>query len=166
MNSAAASLMSLLLAAPANECYKNCIPSDDGIRLISSFEGYSPFSYEDVVGVRTLGFGHAIKRGEHFKEPLLPPDAYTLLKSDANISGKAVNRSVGVPLRQTQFDAVNSFTFNLGAGSLAKSTMLKRINAKRHKDVPGEMLKWNKAGGEPVRGLTLRRETEGALYAK
>lgn len=167
MNSLIASLISLILAnEPASECHKNCLPSDDGVQFISTFEGYSPFIYKDAVGKDTIGHGHLIREGERFKVPLLPPDAHTLLKTDAQASGKTVNRLVAISWHQNQFDAVNSWTFNLGGGSLAKSTMLKRINAKRHKDVPSEMIKWNKAGNKVLPGLINRREAEAQFYMR
>jgi lysozyme len=78
----------------------------------------------------------------------------------------AVNARVSVPLFQGQFDAVVSWTYNLGEGALKSSTMLKKINATRHDEVPGQMKRWNKAGGKVVRGLERRREAEAALYER
>jgi len=59
--------------------------------------------------------------------------------------------------------AIIDFTFNLGGRKLQISTLRKRINAERWEDVPQELLKWNKAGGRVLKGLTLRRQAEAAL---
>jgi lysozyme len=69
-----------------------------------------------------------------------------------------------VPLFQGQFDGVLSWTYNLGEGALKSSTMLKKINAARHEEVPGQMRRWNRAGGKVLKGLERRREAEAALY--
>ena len=76
----------------------------------------------------------------------------------------AVNARVSVPLFQGQFDAVVSWTYNLGEGALKSSTMLKKINAARHDEVPGQIKRWNRAGGKVLTGLERRREAEAALY--
>lgn len=59
--------------------------------------------------------------------------------------------------------AIIDFTYNLGSGNLRSSTLRKRINAGRWEDVPAELRKWNKAGGNVLSGLTKRREAEAAL---
>jgi lysozyme len=76
----------------------------------------------------------------------------------------AVNARVSVPLFQGQFDAVVSWTYNLGEGALKSSTMLKKINAGQHEQVPAQMKRWIRAGGKVVKGLERRREAEAALY--
>lgn len=165
------SLKSLLLAAvissasPQSECHKNCKISDAGKALIRNFEGYYPFPYKDPIGLDTIGFGHLLGENERLTYPLLPRDAEKLLSRDTDVAGKGVNGLVAISLRQHQFDPLVSFVFNLGKGSLARSTMLKRINAGRHDDVPAEFAKWNKAGGKVFAGLTRRRAAEATMYA-
>ncbi len=156
-------IASLFLSQPS-ECFKDCQTDDAGKSLIEHFEGYSPFAYDDVAGVKTLGFGHAIRRGEHITEPLLPPDAQQLLESDLKPKEKAINRLVSVNLKQTQFDAISSWTFNLGEGRLQHSGLLRKVNS--HGDVQPEFLKWNKVNGVPIKGLTLRRQAEAELYGR
>ena len=58
-----------------------------------------------------------------------------------------------------------SWTYTLGEGALKSSTMLKKINAGQHEQVPGQMKRWNRAGGKVLKGLERRREAEAALYA-
>jgi lysozyme len=149
---------------PPEPCLGNCQPSPVAIGLIQQFEGYSPIVYEDAAGYPTIGFGHLIKPGEKIEEPLLGDAAEKLFQQDLKPKAAAVNARVSVPLFQGQFDAVLSWTYNLGEGSLKSSTMLKKINAARHEEVPGQMKRWNKAGGKVLKGLERRREAEAALY--
>lgn len=165
INSLLASVLSVAVQSqPVTQCHQDCRLSEPGHTLVSNFEGYSPFIYKDAAGLDTIGIGHLILPGEKFKEPLLPEDAHKLLTKDATKASKAVNRRVIVVLRQPQADALISFTFNLGEGSLAKSTLLKRVNAERHAEVPAEFLKWVKAGGVTLAGLVTRRTAEATFY--
>lgn len=157
-------LLLLLNNEPDTDCLKTCKPSDMGIQFTAQFEGYQPFTYGDPVNIHTIGYGHVIKPGEHFVEPLMPPDAFFLLQKDADIAARGVNRSVAITLRQSQFDALNDFQFNTGA--LGKSTLLRRVNAGHHDQVPAELRKWVYAKGRRLPGLERRREAEGALYGR
>lgn len=165
----------LLSVSPPQEAPTKCNPcqaSSDGLVEVKVFEGYSPFPYKDIAGWPTIGHGHLILKGEKFPQPLLPEDAEKLLLKDMTKSQAAVNRYVLIDLWQSQFDALNSWTFNLGSGTLQKSTMLKRVNAERHGEVPSEMKRYNKARDPKTnqlvvsRGLDIRREAEGRLYMK
>ncbi|MEG5623927.1 lysozyme, partial [Enterobacter hormaechei] len=75
-----------------------------------------------------------------------------------------VSRLVKVGLTQGQFDALVSFTYNLGARSLSTSTLLRKLNAGDYAGAADEFLRWNKAGGKVLNGLTRRREAERALF--
>lgn len=150
---------------PPSDCFRTCAISDAGVEFIRDFEGYSPVPYKDVAGKLTVGVGHLILPGEDFSVPLMPPEADKLLKKDADRFVRAVNRQVGIRLKQQQFDALTSFTFNLGESALSKSTLLKRVNTKRHSDVPAEFVKWVYAGGLRVQGLLRRRQAEAAKYS-
>jgi lysozyme len=77
---------------------------------------------------------------------------------------KAVRRLVTVPLAAHQYDALVSFTYNVGEGNLAKSTLLKCVNRGDHKQAAKEFSRWNKAGGKTLAGLTRRRASEALLY--
>jgi len=149
---------------PPAPCLGNCQPSAAAYGVIKHFEGYSPVIYIDAAGHPTIGFGHLIKPGEKIPEPLLGEAAERLLRQDIAPKAAAVNARVSVPLFQGQFDAVVSWTYNLGEGALQSSTMLKKINAARHDEVPAQMKRWNQAGGKVLKGLDRRREAEAALY--
>jgi len=87
-----------------------------------------------------------------------------LLRQDVALKTAAVHARVPVSLFQGQFDAVVSWTYNLGEGALKSSTMLKKINAVWHEAVPGQMKQWTRAGGKVLKGIERRREAEAALY--
>lgn len=158
-------------AAPAAAlaCLKTCTTSEDGYQLIRNFEGYMPFPYKDIAGIETVGYGYVLRPGDKFQYPLLPLDADALLKKTMVTYERDINRAVAVSLRQHQFDAVASFSYNVGTGALRSSTLLKRINAGRHPEVPDCFLMWNKARIDgvlqPVKGLTVRRKEEANKYA-
>lgn len=155
-------LLLFLSNEPSTTCFKNCTPSEAALQFTARFEGYSAFTYGDPVGIKTIGHGHVIKPGEHIAEPLLPLDAYALLQKDAAIAAKGVNRAVAVPLRQSQFDALNDFQFNTGA--LGRSTLLKKVNSRG--DVSAEFAKWVYAQGKRLAGLVVRRQAEAELYGR
>ncbi len=90
--------------------------------------------------------------------------AFDLLRSDVAIAEQAVNTYVTVPLTQAQFDALVSFTYNLGSGNFKNSDLLKKLNAGQYDAVPGELNKWVYGGGKVLPGLVTRRSDEGTLF--
>ena len=102
--------------------------------------------------------------GEKFEEPLLGDAAEKLFQQDLEPKAAAVNARVSVPLFQGQFDAVCFAGPTIWGRRLKSSTMLKKINAARHDEVPVQMKRWNQAGGKVLKGLERRREAEAALY--
>ena len=77
---------------------------------------------------------------------------------------KYVEDAVEVPLHQNQFDALVSWTYNLGPSNLNRSTMLKVLNRGHYEEVPAQICRWNKAGGKVLEGLTRRRNAESLLF--
>ena len=150
-------------------CQASCSVSERGYAIVREFEGYMPFPYKDIAGIETVGYGYVLRPGDAFQYPLLPPDADTLLKRTMGGFERDINRAVAIELKQNQFDALASLTYNIGGAALRGSTLLRRVNASQHDLVPDGFLMWNKAriGGvlQPVYGLTLRREKEAKLYA-
>ncbi|MGV4147046.1 lysozyme [Citrobacter freundii] len=141
--------------------------SDKGIALIKQFEGCKLTAYQDSVGVWTIGYGWAqpvdgklIRAGMTIKQET----AERLLKAGLISYESDVSRLVKVGLTQGQFDALVSFTYNLGARSLSTSTLLRKLNAGDYAGAADEFLRWNKAGGKVLNGLTRRREAERALF--
>lgn len=138
--------------------------SEVGLNLIKFFEDFRSKAYLCPAKVWTIGYGHT--GGVKSTDTISKEDANSLLLKDLEKYEKAVNTLVSVDLNQNQFDAITSFTFNLGEGALAKSTLLKKLNAKDYKGAAEEFLKWNKAGGQVLAGLVKRREKEKELFLK
>ncbi|WP_150182605.1 lysozyme [Enterobacter asburiae] len=141
--------------------------SEKGIALIKQFEGCKLTAYQDSVGVWTIGYGWTkpvdgkpIRAGMTIKQET----AERLLKTGLVSYENDVSRLVKVDLTQGQFDALVSFTYNLGARSLSTSTLLRKLNAGDYAGASDEFLRWNKAGGKVLNGLTRRREAERALF--
>lgn len=132
------------------------------LTLIKDFEGVRLTSYKDMVGVWTIGYGHTKTAKPGMRITMY--GATELLRQDLVWVEKAIKRNVKVPLTQNQYDALASWVFNLGETNLRKSTLLKKLNAGDYTGAGQEMLRWNKAGGKVVRGLTRRREAEVALW--
>jgi lysozyme len=145
--------------------------SNRGLNVIKEFEGWRPRAYVCPAGHWTIGYGHTAMAG--------PPtvvagmvisreEGFAILKRDVAKFAAEVLRLVKVPLTQGQFDALVSFHFNTGA--LGKSTILKRVNARRFEDVPAQLMRWTRARdpktGQMVQlqGLVRRRRAEAALW--
>ncbi len=138
--------------------------SQEGLSLIKKFEGCKLDSYKCAAGVWTIGYGstHGITENMSISQER----ADMLLLEDVEKFEQAVNDLVEVPLEQNQFDALVSWTFNLGPTNLKNSTLLKVLNASHPdwNDVPAQIKRWNKAGGKVLQGLVRRREAEALLF--
>ncbi|QMR77445.1 lysozyme [Enterobacter sp. RHBSTW-00175] len=141
--------------------------SEKGIALIKEFEGCKLTAYQDSVGVWTIGYGWTqpvdgipVRAGMTIKQET----AERLLKTGLVSYESDVSRLVKVGLTQGQFDALVAFTYNLGARALSTSTLLRKLNSGDYAGAADEFLRWNKAGGKVLNGLTRRREAERALF--
>lgn len=137
--------------------------SSEGLALIRRFEGFSAVPYRCPAGFWTVGYGRRIA-GEGMVQPVGQDLADRWLQEDAAAAGRAVGRLITVPLTQGQFDALVSFTFNLGTGALERSTLRQVLNRREYDEVPRQMMRWVYAGGRVLRGLVLRRQAEARLY--
>lgn len=136
--------------------------SEKGVSLIKSFEGLRLKSYQDPVGVWTIGYGAT--RGVTAGMSVSNEQAEGMLQNDINRFEPELDRLVKVPLNQGQWDALMSFVYNLGAANLGSSTLLKLLNAGDYAGAADQFLRWNKAGGQVLAGLTKRRAAERALF--
>ncbi len=137
--------------------------SQRGLDLIREFEGCKLTSYQDSVGVWTVGYGctgPTVCKGLTITQD----DAEKRLLSHLQGVEASIERLVTVPLTQGEFDALCSFVYNLGAGALAESTLLKELNRLDYNAASLQILRWNKAGGQELAGLTRRREAEHRLF--
>jgi len=137
--------------------------SENGIELIKEFESRRLVAYQDSVGVWTIGYGHT--KTAYEGRLIIKNTADRLLAEDLAEAEKYIDTMVTVPLTQNQFDALVSWTFNLGSGNLAESTLLEKLNQGLYNEVPDEIRRWNKAGGEVLDGLVRRREAEAIMFA-
>ncbi|MGJ3251504.1 MAG: lysozyme [Elainellaceae cyanobacterium] len=133
-----------------------------GLRLIKSFEGLRLEAYLDPVGIWTIGYGTT--SGVRPGMEITAAEAEDLLKRDLRRFEAAVSRNVKVPINDDQFSALVSFTYNVGEGALASSTLLKLLNQGDIRGAADQFLRWNKAGGRVLAGLTRRRKAERALF--
>ena len=146
--------------------------STRGAKLLAEFEGLRTKLYNDPAGHCTIGIGHLVHKGRcngsepaHFKRGITAAQVYALMQRDAQRMANAVN-GLRIPLNQNQFDALVSFTYNLGPGWTGWNNDLRRLlRARRFREVPRELMTWVHAGGRVVQGLVRRRRAEGRLFA-
>ena len=138
--------------------------SQNGINLIKKHEGCSLTAYKCPAGVWTIGYGHTdgVKKGQKITRS----QAEAFLKSDLKKFEKGVEKAVKVKLNQNRFDALISFTYNVGLGAFRSSTLLKKLNAGDYAGASKELLRWNKADGRVLMGLIRRRSDEKVLFDK
>ena len=142
---------------------------ENGYKLIQGFEGLSLVPYLCSAKVPTIGYGNTFypsgKKVTMQDPPINLTTAKWMLKETANIFATQVNLLVKTKLTQNQFNALVSFAFNLGVSALSRSTLLKKVNANPQDiTITNEFLKWNKAGGKVLNGLTKRRTIEAKIY--
>jgi len=143
--------------------------NEAGLNLIKSFEGFRSNFYNDAVGVRTIGYGHACQGNAcvGIKAPLSQAAAAALLAKDVRTRFlPCVRSAVKKALNNNQMSALTSFAFNLGCGALQGSTLLKKVNAGQFAAAAAEFGKWVKGGGRTLPGLVRRRAAERALFLR
>lgn len=138
-----------------------------GLDTVKEFEGLRLKAYKCPAAVWTIGYGHTSAAGS----PIVTSDleitrdaAEEILKKDMGQYEDGVSKYVKVSLTQGQFDALVDFAYNAGVGALAKSTLLKKVNAGKFDEVPAEFMKWTKGGGKELPGLVRRRRAEVKLW--
>lgn len=136
--------------------------SPSGTALIKQWEGTSQVAYLDVVGVPTICTGST--RNVFIGQQATLAECEQRLVEDTSYAGAAIKRHVRVKLTQGQYDALVSFTYNVGGGAFARSTLLRRLNEGACTEAAQEFLRWNRAGGKVLRGLSNRRAAERALF--
>lgn len=147
-----------------------------GVGLIKEFEELRLVAYRDGVGKLTIGWGHT--RDVQAGQVITEAEAEELLDEDLAWAEETVERVVPGPLTENQFSALVSFVFNVGPGkkgakdgfvvlkSGKPSTLLRLLREAKYSQAADEILKWNKAKGKPVAGLTRRRKAERELFLR
>lgn len=155
------------------------IPAES-LDLIKSFEGYlRPLGdgsdrvkpYLCPARVWTVGYGSTFyenrRKVASHDTPITRARALELLAFEIErICEPGVDKAVTVGLHALSRGALVSFAFNCGVGALKKSTLIKRVNAKRWADVPKELAKWRMGGGRVLPGLTRRRAAEATMFLR
>ena len=141
--------------------------------LIHTFEGCRLHADKCPAGVWTIGWGHTA--GVYEGMTITREEANELLKKDVAILEDHLNYALGLddagrmpnglPISQHQFDALLSFTYNVGTGNLARSTLLRKVKANpKDPSIRGEFSRWVYGGGKRLPGLVRRRKMEADLY--
>lgn len=145
--------------------------SKDALQLIKKFEGFCAQPYLCPSSVSTVGYGSTFyEDGTKVKldDPAISEERATqLLLNVLKTFEKHVDTYTRDDITQSQFDALVCFAYNVGVGALKSSTLLKLVNTNPSDPlIKNEFLKWNKAAGKALKGLTNRRTAEAELYFK
>ena len=133
------------------------------------FEGFSAKPYLCSAKVPTIGYGNTYylngKKVTLLDNPITELEAFEMFKAIADKFADKVSKLVTAPIDQSQLNALVSLTYNIGPANFQKSTLLRKVNF-NHNDpsIRAEFLKWNKAGGQVLKGLTIRRKAEADIY--
>jgi lysozyme len=144
--------------------------SSEGLRLIKHYEGVRAKPYKDCIGLWTVGVGHLIGNGKSLPDAwdrvLTLEEIDALLVRDLNRFERSVAMQLPVSLKQCEFDSLVSFAFNLGLGTLQRSTLRQKILRGDKKGAAEQILRYNRAGGKIVKGLVNRRNDEHQLFLR
>jgi lysozyme len=136
--------------------------------MLAHHEGVRQKPYRCPAGLWTVGVGHLIGDGitlpDSWNRKFSLEEVYALLASDVRKFELGVERYINVELTQNQFDAIVSFAFNLGLGTLQRSTVRAKLNRGDKAGAIESLLKYNKAGGKVLKGLDNRRKDEAKLF--
>lgn len=140
--------------------------SKDGIDLIHAFEGCSLTIYRCPAGIDTIGWGHRVWPEEiaEFRNGITQEQADALFLKDAAKKENSVLDLIHYPLSQSQFDALVSFTFNLGRRNLEQSTLRRMVNEGRMHEASKEFGRWIYINRVPSNGLRRRRQAESLMF--
>ena len=142
--------------------------SQKGKDLIMQFEGCKLTAYQDSVGIWTIGYGNiyyennvAVKEGDIITHNRAI-ELFNLIVKRFEVD---VDLLVTSNVNQNQFDAMVSLAYNIGIGNFKSSSLLKMVNnGPSNTAIYLQFLRWNKAKGEVIPGLTRRRIAESNLY--
>jgi len=132
------------------------IKEHEGLRL----DAYMPTKRD----VPTIGYGHT--HTARMGQVITKARAEELLRMDVKWVEGVLNSLVEVPLNQNQYDALGSLVYNIGGTAFANSTLLRVLNGGDYSGAADQLLRWDKQKGRTLRGLTIRRQKERALFLK
>lgn len=142
--------------------------SHDGLELLKSLEGFRDTAYKDGGGVWTIGYGTTRIDGVPVKagDKTTVAVAEQCLLKDSKNAQDCINKYVGAPLTQNQYDALVCFVYNIGNGAFKTSTMLKMLNMALYSQAATQFRRWIKINGVDSKGLANRRAREENLFLK
>lgn len=138
-----------------------------GLDLIKEFEGFRSKAYLCPASVWTIGYGNTFwENGQRVKsgQTITREKAEELLKIIVQSFADVVSNSVKVPINDNQFASLVSLAFNIGIGAFRNSTLLRVLNQRNYTETANQFLRWNRAGGKVLAGLTRRRQRERQLF--
>ena len=142
--------------------------SDKCVNMIKHHEGFVRKPYQDPIGLWTVGVGHLIGDGKklpkEWNKEFTDEEVDNILCEDLERFEIGIQRLTKVPLTQSQFDALVSFSFNVGLGNFQSSTLRSKLNRGDYEGASNEFPKWRKAGGKILKGLVRRRADERNLF--
>lgn len=138
---------------------------DEALKIIRLFEGCRLKTYDDCVGIATIGFGHVLPKGLSITS-ITQEEADNFLHQDAQRSALSILSMTKAELTDNQFAALISFVFNVGTGAYQRSTLRQKLNRGDYQEAADQFLKWCKAGGKIIPGLLKRRKLERELFLK
>lgn len=132
-----------------------------GSGTVSYFEGKENKAYVDPVGIMTICYGETkgVKKGDYKTDQ----ECLESLASELVEHEKGMLEVVKIPLSTKEQAAYLSFTYNLGVKAFTNSTLLRKLNSGDRVGACNELLRWNKANGKILNGLTKRRQEENKL---
>lgn len=147
--------------------------SPEAVKTIAGFEADKLTPYNDLSGNATEGVGHLMHKGpltlDEEKPEILSKSLSDFAEDLKDKVEKYISLFVKVPLTQNQFDALSSFTFNLGCGTLEHLVSETGLNQGNYSAVPPKILEYNKSRVNgvlvPVAGLTRRRQWEAGVWS-
>jgi len=147
------------------------ISYEPALSLIKKYEGLRLKVYKCPAGLDTIGYGHVILDTEKdLYKGITVKQADELLSTDIKRFAIGVIKLVKVPVTDNMINALVSFSFNVGLGSLKASTLLKKVNSRKFEEASNEFLKWNKAKVKGkltvLIGLDRRRKEERELFLR
>lgn len=142
--------------------------SDKCVNMIKHHEGFVRKPYQDPIGLWTVGVGHLIGDGKilpkEWNKEFTDEEIDQILCEDLERFEIGIQRLTKVNLSQGQFDALVSFSFNVGLGNFQSSTLRAKLNRGDYEGASNEFWKWRRAGGKILKGLVKRRADEKALF--
>ena len=133
-----------------------------GIEILKEFEGLRLEAYKCPAGVWTIGYGHTRMAKEGMK--ISKDVAVGYMISDMSLVEKSLDKMFPTGLSDHEFSALVCFCFNIGWGAFKRSTMCRLLLAGKNREAADQFLKWNKANGKELAGLTRRRVAERDLF--